>query len=99
MRGHLAAQIDPLGLNNMDREKAKKMIIRSVTVDQKVLFLSLRDATNVTIGPLPLVLVSGVLVRCLEGPYSSQLISKASLSNHVGSKRFRTSSPSLESHS
>merc|ERR1712012_785764 len=35
VRGHLAAQIDPLGLNNMDREKAKKMIIRSVTVDQK----------------------------------------------------------------
>ena len=36
VRGHLAAQIDPLGLNNMEREKAKKMIIRSVTVDQKV---------------------------------------------------------------
>merc|ERR1719384_1002409 len=35
VRGHLAAQIDPLGLNNMEREKAKKMIIRSVTVDQK----------------------------------------------------------------
>ena len=36
MRGHLAAQIDPLGLNNMDREEAKKMIIRSVTVHEKV---------------------------------------------------------------
>ena len=36
MRGHLAAQIDPLGLNNMDREKARNMIIRSVTVDEKV---------------------------------------------------------------
>jgi len=36
VRGHLAAQIDPLGLNNMDREQAKKMIIRSVTVDEKV---------------------------------------------------------------
>jgi len=35
VRGHLAAHIDPLGLNNMDREQAKKMIIRSVTVDQK----------------------------------------------------------------
>jgi hypothetical protein len=32
----LAAQIDPLGLNNMDREKARNMIIRSVTVDEKV---------------------------------------------------------------
>ena len=36
MRGHLAAQIDPLGLNNMDKEKARNMIIRSVTVDEKV---------------------------------------------------------------
>jgi hypothetical protein len=36
VRGHLAAQIDPLGLNNMDREQARKMIIRSVTVDEKV---------------------------------------------------------------
>merc|ERR1719317_102824 len=27
VRGHLAAQIDPLGLNNMDKEKAKNMII------------------------------------------------------------------------
>ena len=32
----MAAHIDPLGLNNMDREQAKKMIIRSVTVDEKV---------------------------------------------------------------
>ena len=36
MRGHLAAQIDPLGLNNMDPENARKMIIRSVTGDEKV---------------------------------------------------------------
>ena len=36
VRGHLAASIDPLGLNNMDREQARKMIIRSVTVDEKV---------------------------------------------------------------
>ena len=79
MRGHLAAQIDPLGLNNMDREKAKKMIIRSVTVDQKVPFLSLSDATCVAIGPLPLVLVSGVLVRKALTPASS--LSKASLSD------------------
>ena len=38
VRGHLAASIDPLGLNNMDREQARKMIIRSVTVDEKVGF-------------------------------------------------------------
>ena len=36
VRGHLAAQIDPIGLNNMDSAKAKEMIIRSVTVDEKV---------------------------------------------------------------
>ena len=36
VRGHLAAQIDPIGLNNMDSKKAKEMIIRSVTVDEKV---------------------------------------------------------------
>jgi len=35
VRGHLAAQIDPLGLNNMDKKKAKEMIIRSVKVDEK----------------------------------------------------------------
>ncbi|XP_023325526.1 2-oxoglutarate dehydrogenase, mitochondrial isoform X2 [Eurytemora carolleeae] len=35
VRGHLAANIDPLGLNNIDTEQAKKMIIRSVTVDSK----------------------------------------------------------------
>jgi hypothetical protein len=36
VRGHLAANIDPLGLNNMKREDAKKMIIRSVTINDKV---------------------------------------------------------------
>ena len=30
MRGHLAAQIDPIGLNNMDKKKAREMIIRWV---------------------------------------------------------------------
>ena len=36
VRGHLAAKIDPLGINNMDKEEAKKLIIRSVSVDAKV---------------------------------------------------------------
>jgi len=35
VRGHLAAQIDPIGLNNMDKKKAREMIIRSVKVDEK----------------------------------------------------------------
>jgi len=35
VRGHLAAKIDPLGINNMDKEEAKKLIIRSVSVDAK----------------------------------------------------------------
>ena len=34
VRGHLAAQIDPLGINNMSMDKAKKMIIRSTHVHE-----------------------------------------------------------------
>ena len=40
VRGHLAAQIDPLGLNNMEQEEARKMIIRSVQIDNKVNYYS-----------------------------------------------------------
>ena len=32
VRGHLAAQIDPLNLNNKTRQEAKKLVIRSVEV-------------------------------------------------------------------
>ena len=32
MRGHLAAQIDPLNLNYKTRQEAKKLVIRSVEV-------------------------------------------------------------------
>lgn len=34
MRGHLAARIDPLNLNNAKVEDAKTKIIRSVTVQE-----------------------------------------------------------------
>lgn len=34
VRGHLAAQTDPLNLNNMNRDDAQKLIIRSVTVQE-----------------------------------------------------------------
>ena len=34
VRGHLAAQVDPLNLNNMKREEAKKLIIRSVNLQE-----------------------------------------------------------------
>ncbi len=34
VRGHLAAQVDPLNLNNMNREEAKKLIIRSVNIQE-----------------------------------------------------------------
>jgi len=34
VRGHLAAQIDPLDLNNMNKEEAKRLIIRSVKVQE-----------------------------------------------------------------
>jgi len=32
VRGHLAAQIDPLNINNKTRQEAKKLVIRSVQV-------------------------------------------------------------------
>ncbi len=32
VRGHLAAQIDPLNINNKTRQQAKKLVIRSVKV-------------------------------------------------------------------
>ena len=34
VRGHLAAQIDPLNLNNMNREEAQKLSIRSATIKE-----------------------------------------------------------------
>ena len=34
VRGHLAAQIDPLHINNMSKEAAAKLIIRSVSVQE-----------------------------------------------------------------
>ena len=49
VRGHLAASIDPLGLNNMDREEARKMIIRSVTVDEKVIDQCERCPRNIAV--------------------------------------------------
>ena len=33
MRGHLAASIDPLNINNMNKDEARKLIIRSAVVD------------------------------------------------------------------
>ena len=35
MRGHLAAKIDPLNLSNMSIDAAKKLIIRSVQVQEQ----------------------------------------------------------------
>ena len=32
VRGHLAAKIDPLNINNKTRQQAKKLVIRSVKV-------------------------------------------------------------------
>ena len=33
MRGHLAAKLDPLNINIMDKEKAEKLILRSMDVE------------------------------------------------------------------
>ena len=33
MRGHLAAKLDPLNINIMDKAKAEKLILRSMDVE------------------------------------------------------------------
>ncbi len=54
VRGHLAAQTDPLNLNTMTKEDAQKMIIRSVSV---------QDADMDTVFQLPSTTWIGGKVR------------------------------------
>jgi len=69
VRGHLAAQIDPLGLNNMDREQAKKMIIRSVTVDEKDLDTVFQLPKTTFIGGQEKSLTLREIINRLENVY------------------------------
>merc|ERR1719423_73916 len=69
VRGHLAAQIDPLGLNNMDPEQAKKMIIRSVTVDEKDLDTVFQLPTTTFIGGNEKALSLREIINRLQNVY------------------------------
>jgi len=69
VRGHLAAQIDPLGLNNMDREQARKMIIRSVTVDEKDLDTVFQLPKTTFIGGQEKSLTLREIINRLENVY------------------------------
>jgi len=69
VRGHLAAQIDPLGLNNMDSEEAKKMIIRSVRVDEKDLDRVFQLPTTTFIGGNEKALSLREIINRLQNVY------------------------------
>jgi len=69
VRGHLAAQIDPLGLNNMDSEEAKKMIIRSVRVDEKDLDRVFQLPTTTFIGGSEKALSLREIINRLQNVY------------------------------
>jgi len=76
VRGHLAAQIDPLGLNNMDKEKAKDMIIRSVTVEDKDLDTVFQLPKTTYIGGKEKSLPLREIIKRLENVYC----------NHIGTE-------------
>ena len=73
MRGHLAAQIDPLGLNNMDSEKARNMIIRSVKVDEKDLDKEFQLPQTTWIGGDQKTLPLREIIRRMENVYCKSI--------------------------
>ena len=73
MRGHLAAQIDPLGLNNMEKKKARDMIIRSVTVDEKDYDMEFQLPTTTWIGGKEKSLPLREIIARLEKVYCGSI--------------------------
>ena len=73
MRGHLAAQIDPLGLNNMDSEKARNMIIRSVKVDEKDLDKEFQLPKTTWIGGDQKTLPLREIIKRMENVYCKSI--------------------------
>jgi len=73
VRGHLAAQIDPIGLNNMDREKARQMIIRSVTVEDKDLDTVFQLPQTTFIGGKEKALPLREIINRLENVYCKSI--------------------------
>jgi len=73
VRGHLAAQIDPLGLNNMEKTKARNMIIRSVTVDDKDLDTVFQLPKTTYIGGKETSLPLREIINRLENVYCNSI--------------------------
>merc|ERR1719322_1549881 len=73
VRGHLAAKIDPLGLNNMDPAKAKDMIIRSVKVDEKDYDTEFQLPTTTWIGGNEKSLPLREIINRLENVYCKSI--------------------------
>jgi len=73
VRGHLAAQIDPLGLNNMEKDKAKNMIIRSVKVDEKDFDTEFQLPTTTWIGGEQKSLPLKEIINRLENVYCKSI--------------------------
>eukprot|EP00092_Neocalanus_flemingeri_P041311 GFUD01044984.1.p1 GENE.GFUD01044984.1~~GFUD01044984.1.p1 ORF type:complete len:1026 (+),score=327.77 GFUD01044984.1:62-3139(+) len=73
VRGHLAAQIDPLGLSNMDREKARKMIIRSVIVNDKDMDTVFQLPNSTFIGGNEKALPLREIINRLENVYCKSI--------------------------
>merc|ERR1719322_448396 len=73
VRGHLAAKIDPLGLNNMDPAKAKDMIIRSVKVDEKDYDTEFQLPTTTWIGGNEKSLPLREIINRLENVYTKSI--------------------------
>jgi len=73
VRGHLAAQIDPLGLNNMEKDKARNMIIRSVKVDEKDFETEFQLPTTTWIGGEQKSLPLKEIINRLENVYCKSI--------------------------
>jgi len=73
VRGHLAAQIDPLGLNKMDKKKARDMIIRSVKVDEKDYDMEFQLPTTTWIGGKEKSLPLREIINRLEKVYCGSI--------------------------
>ena len=69
----MAAQIDPLGLNNMDKKKAQDMIIRSVKVDEKDYDTEFQLLTTTWIGGKEKSLPLREIINRLENVYCKSI--------------------------
>lgn len=73
VRGHLAAQIDPLNLNNMPKEEAKRLIIRSVQVHESDLDTQYQLPSTTWIGGKEKALPLREIIKRLEQVYCGSI--------------------------